>query len=210
MTDTVPYSPFPAPTLEAALEEAYRDRGDYQGALDLVRAAELKKKAATGSGRPALNLDANYGDLGQRVTASHGTFTVAASLRVPIFEGGRVRGEVLEADADLRRRQAEAEDLRARIYYEIRATFLDLKAADDRVRVAQGALNLAEEQVRESRDRFAAGVTDTIEVVQGQEALAVASENYISSLFALNLAKAALARAMGLGETGYRQFLGGK
>lgn len=210
MTDTVPYSPFPAPTLEAALEEAYRDRGDYQGALDLVRAAELKKKAATGSGRPSLNLDANYGDLGQRVTASHGTFTVAASLRVPIFEGGRVRGEVLEADADVRRRQAEAEDLRARIYYEIRATFLDLKAADDRVRVAQGALNLAEEQVRESRDRFAAGVTDTIEVVQGQEALAVASENYISSLFALNLAKAALARAMGLGETGYRQFLGGK
>jgi outer membrane protein TolC len=64
--------------------------------------------------------------------------------------------------------------------------------------------------VRQSRDRFAAGVTNTIEVVQGQEALAAASENYISSLFAFNLAKAALARAMGLGEAGYQQFLRGK
>jgi outer membrane protein TolC len=210
LTDTVPYSPFPAPTLEAALEEAYRGRGDYQGALDLVRAAELKKKAAAGGGRPSLNLDANYGDLGQRVNSSHGTFTVAASLRVPIFEGGKVRGEVLEADATLQRQQAEAEDLRARIYYEIRSTFLDLKAAEDRVKVAQSAQNLAEEQVRESRDRFAAGVTNTIEVVQGQEALAAASENYISSLFAFNLAKVALARAMGLGEAGYLQFLRGK
>jgi outer membrane protein TolC len=210
LTDKVPYAPFPAPTLDAALEEAYRDRGDYQGALDLVRAAELKRKAAAGTGRPSLNLDANYGDLGQRVTSSHGTFSVAASLRVPIFEGGRVRGEVLEADASLQRRQAEAEDLRARIYYEIRSAFLDLKAAEDRVKVAQSALNLAEEQVRESRDRFAAGVTNTIEVVQGQEALASASENYISSLFAFNLAKASLARAIGVGETGYQQFLRGK
>jgi outer membrane protein TolC len=210
LTDKVPYSPFPAPTLEAALEQAYRDRGDYQGALDLVRAAELKRKAAAGTGKPSLNLDANYGDLGPRPDNSHGTFTVVASLKVPIFEGGRVRGEVLEADAALQRRRAEAEEMRGRIYYEIRSAYLDLKAAEDRVKVAQSALNLAEEQIRESRDRFAAGVTNTIELVQGQEALAGASENYISSLFAFNLAKAALARAIGLGETGYQQFLRGQ
>ena len=70
--------------------------------------------------------------------------------------------------------------------------------------------SLAEEQVRQTKDRFAAGVTNTIEVVQSQDALATASENYISSLFAFNLAKATLARALGIGADSFQQFLRGK
>lgn len=172
LTDGVPYAEFPLPGLDAALEMAYRNRGDYLSALDRVKAAELQRKAALGKGRPSLNLDANYGIIGQRVDQNHGTFAVAASLNIPIFEGGKVRGEVLEADAGLRKRQAEAEELRARTYYEIRSSFLDLQSARDRVKVAQGAEKLAEEQLRESKDRFAAGVANTIEVVQSQETLA--------------------------------------
>ncbi len=210
LTDDVPYAQFPAPTLEAALDMAYRGRGDYQSALDRMRAAERQKKAAAGSGRPSLKLEADYGLIGQRLDQNHGTFAIDASLKVPIFDGGKVRGEMLEADAALRSRQAEAEDLRARIYYEIRSSYLDLNAAQERVKVAQSAQKLAEEQVRETKDRFAAGVTSTIEVVQSQEAMATASENYISSLFAFNLAKATLARSLGIGEEDYQRFLRGK
>ena len=210
LTDTVPYAPFPAPTLDTALEQAYRNRGDYQAALDRVRAAERQRKAAVGRGRPSLNLDAEYAATGQGVDQNHGTFAVAASMRIPIFEGGRVRGEVLEADAALRKRQAEAEELRARIHFEIQTSILDLKSAAERVNVARDAQDLAEEQVRETRDRFAAGVTNTIEVVQSQEALAAASENYISSLYAFNLAKGTLARGLGIGEDQFQKMLRGK
>lgn len=210
LTDDIPYTPIPVPTLEAAVQMAYRARGDYLAAVDRVKAAELQKKAAIGGGLPSIGLDADYALSGQRIDQNHGTFAVAATLKIPIFQGGKVRGEVIESDAALRRRQIEADELRARIYYEIRTAFLDLKSAEDRVKVAQSAQALAEEQVRESRDRFAAGVANTIEVVQAQEALATASENYISGLFAFNLAKAALARILGVGENAYQQFLGGK
>ncbi len=199
LTDTIPYVQFPVPTLADALEQAYRNRGDYQAALDRVRAAELQRKAALGRGRPSLNLDADYAATGQRVDQNHGTFAVAATLNIPVFQGGRVRGEVLEADAALNKRQAEAEELRARLHFEIQTAFLDLKSAEERVKVAGSAQALAEEQVTETRDRFAAGVTNTIEVVQSQEALATASENYISSLYAFNIAKASLARTLGVG-----------
>jgi plasmid maintenance system antidote protein VapI len=47
-------------------------------------------------------------------------------------------------------------------------------------------------------------------VVQAQEAVATANENVISSLFAFNLAKAALARAMGVAEKSVNEFFGGK
>ena len=210
LTDDIPYAPLTGITKEYALDVAYKSRGDYLGALDLVNAAEFQKKADAGEGRPSLGLNADYGDIGQSPGSSHGTFTVAASLRIPIFEGGRVHAKVLEAEARLRQRQAQLEDLRARIYYEVEATFLDLKSADDRIQVARSALDLAQEEIKEVRDRFSVGVATSVEVVQVQDALAAASDNYISSLYTFNLAKGALARTMGIAEDAYQKFIGGK
>ncbi len=210
LTEDIPYVPLPGISQQSALDMAYENRGDYLSALDRVKAAESEKRAAAGEGRPSLELDANYGDIGQQPQSSHGTFTVAAKLRIPIFQGGRVRDRVMEEDAHLRRQQAQLEDTRARIYYEIQATFLDLKSADDRVQVAKSALDLAQEQIKEIKDRFSAGVANTVEVVQGQESLARASDDYIASIYGYNLAKGALARAMGVAEDSYQRFLRGK
>jgi len=52
-------------------------------------------------------------------------------------------------------------------------------------------------------------VTNNIEVIQAQEAVAVTDENYISSLFAFNVAKLSLARAVGTAEKSVRDFLEG-
>ncbi len=210
LTDSIPYTSISGISKESALESAYQNRGDLLSAMDRLSAAQARKKAAQGEGRPSVGLNADYGDIGQKPWSSHGTFTVAASVRIPIFQGGRVRGNVMEADARLRRQEAVVEDTRARIYYEIQATFLDLQAADDRVKVARSALDLAQEEIKEVRDRFSAGVANTVEVVQGQESLATASDNYISSVYAYNLAKGALARAMGLAEDSYQKFIRGK
>lgn len=209
LADGMPYSPPPVVPLDEAVQRAYRDRPDYQSAMARVRAAESDRRAAQAERLPALDFNADYGDIGQRPWESHGTFTVVANLRIPIFQGGSVRARVLQADAALRQREAELEDLRGRIYYDIQNAFLDLKAAVDRVQVAQSALKLANEQVQQSEDRFRAGVASNIEVVQAQEALATANENYISSLYAHGAAKLALARAMGIPADAYEQFLRG-
>jgi outer membrane protein TolC len=210
LAEGMPYTPFPAMSLEDAMARAYLDRPDYQSVLALVRAAESTKRAASAGRLPSLDFGADYGISGQRPWDSHGTFTVLANLRIPIFQGRLIEGQVEEAEALLRQRQAQAEDLRGRIYYDVRNAFLDLKAADDRVQVAQSAIKLADEQVSQAQDRFGAGVASNIEVVQAQEALASASENYISSLFAHSTAKLALARALGASSESYEQFLRGK
>jgi len=210
LADQIPYAPAPALTLEEALDRAHRSRADYRSAVALVRAAESNKKAAQSERLPALRFNADFGDIGLAPGNSHETFTVAANMRVTIFQGGLVRGKVLEADALLRKRQAELEDLRSRIDYEVRTGFMDVKSSGEQVQVATSAVALAQEQVKESQDRFAAGVANSLEVVQTQEALATADENYISSLFTFNFAKASLARAMGVAEEVAKQFLGGR
>ncbi len=210
LTDGMPYAPIPVMSLDEAVQRAYKERPDYQTAQARVRSAELDLKASRAQRLPTVDFSADYGIIGQKPWDSHGTFTVASILRIPIFQGRLVRGLVQESDAALRQRQAELENLRGRIYYDIQNAFLDLKSAADRVQVAQSAIKLADEQVQQSQDRFRAGVTNNVEVVQAQEALATASENYISSLQAHSAAKLSLARAIGISDTGYEQFLRGK
>jgi outer membrane protein TolC len=209
-TDTMPYSPLPAVTLEQALADAYRNRSDYQQAQALLRSAQQARSAAAAGRYPTVRFDGDYGVLGRTPGSSHGTFTASASLQIPIFQGGRVRADVLENDALLQQRQAQLADLRNQIESEIRSSLMDVNTAARQVEVAQSSIALANEQLQQSRDRLAAGVTSTLEVVQAQEAVAAANEAYLSALYAHNLAKASLAKAAGIAEQAVRQYLRGR
>ncbi len=210
LTDDAPYRPLPPLTLDQALDRAYRSRSDFQGAQARVRAASLARKAAESQRLPTAAVDFDYGSIGRNPGNSHGTFTLAANVKIPIFEGGRIAGEVIQAEALLQERQDEMDNLHAQIRYDVQTSFLDLHSSENQVKVAQSTIDLANQQMDQARDRFAAGVATNIEVVQAQAALATANENYISSLFAFNLAKAELARAVGGAEKTVAEYLLGE
>ncbi len=210
ISETLPETPVPPITLEQALDQAYRGRADYRSAREAVNSAELSMKAANAQRYPAITLDANYGDIGRRPTESHGTFAVTGGVAVPVFQGGRISANVLQAEASLAQRRAEAEDLRAAIYYQVRTAFLNLTSAAEQVAVAKSSVQLAAQQLTQSQDRFSAGVTNNIEVIQSQEAVATADDNLISSLYQYDFAKASLARSLGGAEKLAKQFLGTK
>jgi outer membrane protein TolC len=210
LVDVIPFAAAPSLTLEQATTQAYAERDDLRGAEARVDAARAAHQAASGYGLPTVHLDADYGALGTTVSTSKSTYALAATVRVPIFEGGSTRGRVEQADADLRQREAELADLRAGIQYQVAATLLDLKAAAAAVDVARDAESLARQQVEQAQDRFRAGVGNTIELVQAQDALAEASDRYIASLYTHNVAKASLARALGVVERRFSEFLGGQ
>ena len=84
---------------------------------------------------------------------------------------------------------------------------IDLGVAGDQIAVAASNVDLAHETLRQARDRFAAGVADTVEVVQAEQVVVQADNDYISAVFEHNLAKVSLARALGAAERGIRQFL---
>jgi outer membrane protein TolC len=110
----------------------------------------------------------------------------------------------------LRQRNAEAENLRGQIDYDVRTAFLNLNAAKEQVAVAHQNVELANESLARSKDRFTSGVTDSVEVVQAEQALASANDQYITSVYTQNLAKLSLARAVGVARTNYNQYLGGQ
>ena len=196
-------------TVEQAVERAYRTRPDYLAALERVRAAEDRRQAVVSDALPSVQVTADYGAIGLTPASARSTFTVTGAVNVPIFQGGRRQGRLLEADADLRARRAEAEDLHAEVYYDVRTAFLDLQALGEQLQVATRARELANQQLTQSRDRFAAGVASNIEVVQAQEAVALASEQYIGALYGFSVAKGVLAQSLGTAEESVQKYLGG-
>jgi outer membrane protein TolC len=209
LTETAPYQALAALPLDAYLQLAYASRADYQAAQAQVRAAELSRRAAAAGRYPSLDVNANLGDIGVTPSQSNGTWQVNGGLNIPIFAGNRVHGDVLEADAQLKQARSQLGDLRGRIDYEVRSALLDLAAAAEQVEVARSSVDLAEQALAQSQDRFTAGVADNLEVVQAQEALAGAHESYIQSLYAHNLSKVELAYAIGDAEQGVKRFLKG-
>lgn len=211
LTEDVPYAPLPAGvSLETSLEEAYRSRSDYRAAEALVRAAELTVSGARAGRYPSISLNADYGVIGPKLEQLHGTFSVSGAVNIPVFEAGRVRANLEQAQAGLEQRKAEREDLRGRIDADVRTAFLNLRTAGRQVEVARSNLDLATQQLGQSQDRFAAGVTNNLEVVQAQEALAAANESLISSLYLYNSAKASLVRSRGESEEAVSRYLTGK
>jgi outer membrane protein TolC len=206
----IPFQELTRPSLDEAIQSAYKVRADFQSQVSRVRSAELARKAASAERYPSLGVETDYGLSGVNPGSSHGTIDAAATLRIPIFQGGRVHGDVLRADASLAGERQRLEDSRARIDQEVRDAYLDLEASAQEVSVEKSAVTLATQNLQQSRDRFASGVTDNIEVVQAQDALAIANDAYIASVYSDNLAKISLARAIGVAETGFVQYMEGK
>lgn len=207
LAEQTPFQPLEKMTPEDAESIAYKQRADYRSAQRQVYAAEQALKGARGQWLPTAGVNATYGANGLTPTDSHGVFTVAATLNFNIFDGGRIKADVEQARAALKEKQDALADLSGKINFQIRSALLDIQAAGDQVRVAQSNVDLAAQTLDQARDRFAAGVADTIEVVQAQESVAAANDDLIAALYAHNAAKVALARSLGSVEQGIDKFL---
>jgi outer membrane protein TolC len=197
LATNVPSLPLPTQIVDDALKQATERRADLKAAEAQVRAAERALAAAEAERLPSVSLDAEYGGNRASDKPVHSTYIVAGAVHVPLWQGGRAAGAIQEATAVLSQRRAELEDLKSDIEADVRRAYADLEAAATEVDVAQASLQVTGENLVLTRQRFDAGVSDNVSVVQSQESLAAAQFDYINSVLAHNMAKLAVARAIG-------------
>jgi outer membrane protein TolC len=197
LTDSFPFSPSPLLTVDDALAQAAQHRADLKAAESQVEAASKALAAARAERLPSLALSGDYEVIGENPSQSHGAFAITGTLSIPIWQGGKTSADIEQATAVLKQRQAELEDTRAGVEAEIRKVYLDLEAAAGQVEVAQKNVQVAQETLEMTRARMEAGIINTVEVVQSQQTVADAQLDLINSVFAHNLAKLNLARALG-------------
>jgi len=192
IADELPYADISPPSVDEALRLAFKTRSDSLSARAAQKAAERALSAARAERYPVAAAKGNYSAVGSTFEQSRGTFTFQAGISIPVFTGGQIAGDITQAEAALRQRSAEAENIRGQ------------------VAVTRQNVDLANETLSRSKDRFAAGVTDSVEVVQSEQSLASANDQYITALYNHNVAKLSLAHSLGVARTDYSQYLGGK
>ncbi|MBZ5604808.1 MAG: TolC family protein [Acidobacteriia bacterium] len=210
LADSLSHRALAALTSASATEEALRTRADLASAEASLRSAESSLRAERAQRLPVVTFAADYGGGGSNLGNFNQLYSISGNVTVPLYTGGRIRADIEQARAELERRRAEYEDLKGRVAYDVRVAWLDVAASESSVQVAGRNKALAERALVESQDRYTNGVTNFLEVVQGREAVAIAEDNYTASLYSLDVAKIALARAMGSAETRIAELLGGK
>ena len=207
LTDPLVPDTVPVPEVSGVLQRAFQLRSDLQASEAQVAAARLALGAARGERLPSVSLNGNYGASGSSPASAHTVYTGTVNVSVPVWLGGRVKGDIREAEATLHQRQSELADQRRRVEQEVRGALLKLETAVGQIQVAENNRSYAAETLREARDRFNLGVANTVEVVQAEQQVASAESDYVSSLLSLDLARLNLSRATGQAETSFTDLL---
>jgi outer membrane protein TolC len=210
LADQAPYAAFDHLDPDKAVQQALATRRDLKALEEQVAAADSARKAATAERLPTISFTGDYGDIGINPNHSHGTGDAVGSLDAPIFEEAKLRGDAKQAQSSLEQARARLSDIRGQIGADVRDSILDIEAAEKLVEVAKSNVDLATEALSESQQRYKAGVSDNLAVSQAQQAVAQANQQYVASLYRHNVAKLSLARALGVAQTNYKDYVGGK
>ena len=210
LSDQAPFQALDNLDPNAAVQQGLAHRHDLQALQQQVESARALRSAATAERYPTIDFSGDYGVIGPTLGHSHGTFDVLGTASVPLFEEAKLRGDARDAQAQLEQKQAQLNDLRGQISADVRDSILDIQAAAKQVAVARSNAELATEALSEAQQRYAAGVADNLAVSQAQASMAQADDQLVASLYEHNVAKLSLARALGIAQTNYKDYVGGK
>ena len=198
LTDPLVFRPMPLGPVNTAINTALADRPEIQVARMRIARGERHLASARGQRLPTLSMEADYGASGNTPSQNdRPTYAVGASLSLPIFDGGRISGQIDSAASQLDQQRIRFHDTQRQIEQDVRTARQTLKTLAQRVRAARANLTLAKQELSRSQDRFAHGVGDNVEVVDAQSSLADARNNRINALAEYTRARINLAAALG-------------
>ncbi len=210
LADAAPYASLDTPEAEAAFQQALKQRKDLAADAERLTAAKISQKAAFDQQLPALSVTGDFGDLGETVGHSHGTYTATGQISAPVLQIAKTRGDEQAAAAQRDQVEAQLANDVQQVNQDVRDAILDIESAAKLVQAAQSNVELADEALREAQERFRSGISDNLPVSQARATDQQANDQYIAALYQHNVAKLELARALGVATTNYKDYLGGK
>ena len=210
LTDTTPFQALDAPDPQTAFAQALKQRKDLAAAVEKNKAAEATHRAAVDEQLPELSANGNFGDLGTTVGHSHATYAATGELSAPILQIAKTHGDKEVAAAGLDQSRAKLSDQVQQVNADVRDAILDIQTAAKLVEATKSNVELAREALDEAQQRFKAGVDESLPVSQALATDRQAEDQYIAALYQHNVAKLALARALGVASSNYKDYLGGK
>lgn len=204
-----PIEPAPSamPPMGAELtpDSATRRALEHRVELQLARLREnhlhSQVSAEQAQNAPRLGVLADYGFSGNTPGMNlTGTHNVGLLLQMPLYDGGLSQAREKALLSQVEQARMQLEDQQIQVEQEVRSAFLKLELARQQIETSRVGVVLAEKEMTMSSDRFRHGLTDSLEVVAAQSALARARNAQVQATVNLQLAQIQLAASMGQPE----------
>jgi outer membrane protein len=184
-------------TAEALLDQARKTRPELKTQQYREDSARLSYGAVKNERLPSIGASTDFGAIGPAIVGSHGTYTMAVALRIPVYDGGRREARIHETFSQYKQEQIRTRDVNQQIELQVRQALESLKSAMAEIDAARNGQNLAENELAQARRRYEAGVTNSLEVTDAQTRLVRARYNLVVALYDYNVARLDLANATG-------------
>ena len=205
VADNAAYGTGTAADRDTSIRTALATRADYRAAQAEVRAAEWNVRSVKATRLPTLGMFFNDGQSGISPARNVNTYRLQGAITMSIFNGGRIRGEIEEAEGALNQARTLVERNRLQIETDVLTAISALEWALKEVDTSTRNVKLSRQEVDFTRSRFSQGIADNTEVVNAQDRLTQADDANIRATYSLGLARANLARAVGAAEATYRK-----
>ncbi|HEX2208473.1 MAG TPA: TolC family protein, partial [Longimicrobium sp.] len=188
----------------AANEEMLGDtsiagRAPVQQAATLVTVQEGALRIAKSQRLPTISLTSQYGRVAYPEGALPGwndfntNWTVGAQLSVPIYTGGRIRGDEMVAQAGLVEAQARLRQVRDAAALDTRTALERLEQARAQLRASSGVVEQASRAYQIAQVRYREGISTQVELADSRILLQQAQANRAVAARDVQIAQARVA-----------------
>ncbi len=178
---------------------AFEKRADYLAAQKTLEQTQIDVRSAKFERLPTLSLTGTYGYASANFddNSKQEQWSAGVGLSVPVFDGLRNGANRRIALSRQRAQAARVHNLELQITSELRLALQDAGSRNAQITVAGKNLQLAQEELRLAQQRYRQGVADNREVVEAQNRLAIADDNFVEAVYQYNLSRVELARTRG-------------
>jgi outer membrane protein TolC len=187
-------------TPEAAVAFALEHRAEVEAERSRTSVVRRSLKAIGYEYLPSVGLGGTYQQSGTHLGTLAGSYSAQLYVSIPLLDGLRRPARQQEQSARLEAQEIRQHDLERQVATDTRQALLDLSSADHQVQLAGDRLRLAERELDQARDRFAAGVAGSVETTSAQGGLVAARDALIQARVNAAVARIVALRALGVLE----------
>jgi len=183
----------------AASDTSVEDRSAVRQARENVSASRALLRAARGQRLPALSLSTNYQRFAYPSTGLPGlnefypNWSVAVGLSLPIFTGGRIRGDEIVAEANLAEARARLDQTREYAALDAQVALTQLEQAAAAYAASAGTSEQAARAYQIAEVRYREGISTQVELNDSRLLLQQSQANRAQAARDLQVARVRLA-----------------
>jgi outer membrane protein TolC len=191
-------APAPELTVDELERTAAHERPETREARITTNLAQTHADRAHAALLPQVSLHAVYeADREYFVTRGGASWLAGVSLRWNIFNGLSDKSRIAEAGHGILQAEAEGERTDSAVRLQVRRAFAYLRAARQRIEVAQAAVAEAEESLRITQNRYEAGMSNVTDLLRNETAVLESRTRYLAAVHDQRVAAVMLELAAG-------------